>query len=304
MQQVSKLVALGLVLGVALFVAFALLVLLGPGRAGSDLKVGTLDPSVTAPAEQLGKAFALVAAHVRPAVVSVYSEKIIQLQAPEFEFPFGDDFFRQFFGPEFPGESGQPRRNRPREYRIPERGTGSGMILNNQGVVLTNYHVVRDVDEINVRLADKHSFEAEIVSTDPSTDVARIRMKGNFPHNLPAVEFGDSDAMQVGDLVMAVGAPFGLAQTVTTGIVSAKGRSGVGLNAYENFLQTDAAINPGNSGGPLANMRGQVIGINSAIATGGVSQFAGVGFAIPINKVKTILPKLMKGPGTSRKTRQ
>ncbi len=119
-------------------------------------------------------------------------------------------------------------------------------------------------------------------------------MKGSVPDDLPAVELGDSDAMEVGDLVMAIGAPFGFQQTVTTGIISAKGRSGVGINAYEDFLQTDAAINPGNSGGPLVNMRGQVIGMNSAIATN-IGQFAGVGFAIPINMVKGILPTLVKG---------
>ena len=124
-------------------------------------------------------------------------------------------------------------------------------------------------------------------------------MKGSVPEDLPAVELGDSDAMEVGDLVMAIGAPFGFAQTVTTGIISAKGRSDVGINAYEDFLQTDAAINPGNSGGPLVNMRGQVIGINSAIATN-IGQFAGVGFAIPINMVKGILPTLVKGGKVTR----
>src|SRR5208283_2822045 len=123
--------------------------------------------------------------------------------------------------------------------------------------------------------------------------------KGSMPEDLPAVEFGDSDAIEVGDLVMAVGAPFGYAQTVTTGIISAKGRSSVGINAYEDFLQTDAAINPGNSGGPLVNMRGEVVGMNSAIATG-IGQSAGVGFAIPINMVKTILPTLMKGEKVTR----
>ncbi len=124
-------------------------------------------------------------------------------------------------------------------------------------------------------------------------------MKGRVPEDLPAVDLGDSDAIGSGHLVMAIGAPFGYAQTVTTGIISAKGRSGVGINAYEDFLQTDAAINPGNSGGPLVNMRGEVIGINSAIATS-IGQFAGVGFAIPINMVKSILPTLMKGGKVTR----
>ena len=296
MRAWSKAVSVGVVLGVALFVAAGLFVLLAAHPGGSDLKPGPIDQAVTAPAEQLGKAFAMVAAHVRPAVVSVYSEKMVRFQRPEFGSPFGDDFFRQYFGRQFPQNQPQPRQ---REYRVPQRGTGSGMIIDNQGHILTNYHVVSDVDEIKVQLADKRSFEAEIVSTDPQTDVAVIRMKGSVPDDLPAVEFGDSDAVQVGDLVMAIGAPFGYAQTVTTGIISAKGRSGVGINAYEDFLQTDAAINPGNSGGPLVNMQGRIIGINSAIATS-IGQFQGVGFAIPINMVKGILPTLVKGEKVTR----
>ncbi|MGO8704694.1 MAG: Do family serine endopeptidase [Candidatus Brocadiia bacterium] len=287
----NKAGSVGMALGVALFVAFGLIALVAARPGGSDLKAGPIDPAVAAPAEQLGKAFAMVAAHVRPAVVSVFSEKTVKFQAPDFGMPFGNDFFRQFFGRQFPQNQPQPM---PREYSVPQQGMGSGMIIDKQGHVLTNYHVVSDVDEIKVQLADKTTFEAEIVSSDPQTDVAVIRMKGSVPDDLPAVEFGDSDAMEVGDLVMAIGAPFGFQQTVTTGIISAKGRSGVGINTYEDFLQTDAAINPGNSGGPLVNMRGQVIGMNSAIATH-IGQFAGVGFAIPINLIKGVLPTLVKG---------
>jgi serine protease Do len=300
MRAWSKAVSVGVALGVALFVAFGLIALVAAHPGASDLKPGPIDQDAVKPAEQMGKAFAMVAAHVRPAVVSVYSEKTLRFQAPDFESPFGDDFFRQFFGRQFPQNQPRPRPM-PREYRVPQRGTGSGMIIDKQGHILTNYHVVSDVDDIKVQLADKRiePFEAEIVSSDPQTDVAVIRMKGNVPEDLPAVEFGDSDAMEVGDLVMAIGAPFGYAQTVTTGIISAKGRSSVGINAYEDFLQTDAAINPGNSGGPLVNMRGEVIGINSAIATS-IGQFAGVGFAIPINMVKGILPTLVKGEKVTR----
>ena len=302
MKTWSKAASVGVVLGVALFVAAGLAVLIAAKSNESDLKAGPIDSSVATPAEQLGKAFAMVAAHVRPTVVSVYSEKMVKVQAPEFQNPFGDDFFRQFFGQQFPQGQQRPQRQpqpRPREYSVPQRGMGSGMIIDKQGHVLTNYHVVRDLDEIKVQLADKRTFEAEIVSTDPQTDVAVIRMKGSMPEDLPAVEFGDSDAIDVGNLVMAIGAPFGYAQTVTTGIISAKGRSGIGINAYEDFLQTDAAINPGNSGGPLVNMRGEVIGMNSAIATS-IGQFAGVGFAIPINMVKGILPTLLKGEKVTR----
>ncbi len=168
------------------------------------------------------------------------------------------------------------------------------MILDKKGHILTNYHVVKDVDDIKVQLADKRRFEAEIMGTDPKTDVAIIRIKGSVPDDLPTVTLGDSDALEVGSLVEAIGAPFGLLQTVTEGIISATGRSDVGIADYENFLQTDAPINPGNSGGPLVNMRGEVIGMNSAIATS-VGQFAGVGFAIPTSMIKAMLPKLLKG---------
>ena len=298
MRVWNKAVSVGMALGVALFVAFALIALVAAHPGGSDLKAGPIDPAAVAPAEQLGKAFAMVAAHVRPTVVSVFSEKMVKFQAPDFQSPFGNDFFRQFFGRQFPQNQPQPQLM-PREYSVPQSGLGSGMIIDKQGHVLTNYHVVSDVDEIKVQLADNRTFEAEVVSSDPQTDVAVIRMKGSVPDDLPAVEFGDSDAIEVGNLVMAIGAPFGFEQTVTTGIISAKGRSDVGINAYEDFLQTDAAINPGNSGGPLVNMRGQVIGMNSAIATT-TGRFQSVGFAIPINMVKGILPTLVKGEKVTR----
>ncbi|MGE5320027.1 MAG: DegQ family serine endoprotease [Hyphomicrobiaceae bacterium] len=250
--------------------------------------------SVVAPAEQLGRAFAAVAAHIKPAVVSVYSEKVVKMQLPAFPFPFGADLFRQFFGQQAPPGS------QFREYQVPQSGMGSGMILDKQGHILTNYHVVSDVDEIKVQLADNRSFEAKIVGADPRTDVAVIQITGKVPDDLPVVQLGDSDALQAGNLVMAVGAPFGLVQTVTSGIVSAKGRSDVGITAYEDFLQTDAPINPGNSGGPLVNMHGEVIGMNTAIATGGSGRFAGVGFAIPSNMIKAMLPTLVKGGQISR----
>lgn len=253
-----------------------------------------LTAAVTAPAKALSDAYAAVAAHVRPAVVSVYSEKMIRYQSPDNAFPFGDDFFRQFFG-----QQGPQRRSAPKEYKVPQRGMGSGMILDKAGHILTNYHVVKDVDEIQVKLPDKREFKAEVVSTDPKTDVAVIRIKGKVPADLPTVQLGNSDALRVGDLVMAIGAPFGLTQTTTTGIISAIGRSDVGVADYEDFLQTDAPINPGNSGGPLVNMDGQVIGMNSAIATNS-GQSAGVGFAIPSNMISAMLPILTKGGKITR----
>jgi serine protease Do len=267
------------------------------GRCSSPKAMAPAPPlteAVTAPATALSNAYVAVAAHVKPAVVSVYSEKMVR-QAPDNAFPFGDDFFQQFFGQMAP----QRRGPAPKEQRVPQRGMGSGMILDKTGRILTNYHVVKDVDEIKVRLSDKREFKAEVVSTDPKTDVAVIRIVDKVPADLPSVELGDSDALRVGELVMAVGAPFGLTQTVTTGIISAMGRSDVGIADYEDFLQTDAPINPGNSGGPLVNMKGQVIGMNSAIATNS-GQSAGVGFAIPVNMIKTMLPTLTKGGKIAR----
>ena len=255
-----------------------------------------LDESVTAPARDLSKAFEAVAAHVKPAVVSVYSEKTVMFRYWEWGFPFGDDFFQRFFGEDFPKRRRQPA---PREYRVPQRGQGSGIIVDKDGHILTNNHVVRDVDKIKVQLADKRQFEAEIVGTDEKSDVAVIKIKGRVPKDLPVASLGNSDDLKVGDWVLAIGAPFGLAQTVTAGIISAVGRANVGIADYEDFIQTDAAINPGNSGGPLVNMRGEVIGINTAIATP-IGQFAGVGFAIPINMAKNMMPTLMKGESVTR----
>ena len=249
-----------------------------------------------APAEQLGRAFTLVASRVKPAVVSVYSERVVKARSGETPSPFGDDLFGQFFGQQFQfrGQHGAPR-----EFGIPQRGMGSGMILDAQGHILTNNHVVKDVDAIKVRTADDRQFEAEVVATDPRTDVAVIKIKGDVPADLPVVELGDSDALQAGSLVLAVGAPFGLTQTVTQGIISATGRSNVGISDFEDFLQTDAAINPGNSGGPLIDMDGRVIGMTSAIATS-VGQFGGVGFAIPANMIKAMLPTLVQGKSVTR----
>jgi serine protease Do len=291
MKDFNKVRAVGVTLGLALFVGIGMTLIIAAGSSSDKvMRPGAIDEKVVAPADQLGKAFAMVAAHVRPSVVSVYSEKTIKFTEPEFSFPFGDDFFRQFFG----GQAPQTPRMRQRQFRGQQQGMGSGMILDKEGHILTNYHVVRDTDELDVQLADKRKFKAEIVGSDPKTDVAIIKIKGHLPDDLPTVTLGDSDAMQVGDLVMAVGAPFGLQQTVTEGIISATGRSDVGIADYEDFLQTDAQINPGNSGGPLVNMRGEVIGMNTAIATG-VGRFEGVGFSIPSNMIKVMLPTLMKG---------
>lgn len=288
----TKVRSFGTALGIAIFVAVALYATIGANKPtlNNQHVQGSIAESLITPAEQLGSAYAAVAAHIKPAVVSIYSEKIVKMQ--EFTFPFNNQLFEQFFGDEFP--------HFPKQYSVPQRGMGSGMILDQEGHILTNSHVVNNVDEIKVQLADKRSFNAKVIGLDSKTDVAVIKIINDIPDKLPDIQFGDSDLIEEGHLVMAIGAPFGLTQTVTHGIISAKGRSDVGVAAYEDFLQTDAPINPGNSGGPLVNMRGEVIGMNSAIATGGGQligggQSAGVGFAIPSNMIKVLLPTLIKG---------
>jgi serine protease Do len=296
-MKIQSVRAIGMGLGLALFVALGLVLTMGthpgptPGIQGR-MQAGLIDPSTEAPAERLGDAFAMIAAHVKPSVVSVYSEKTLRFRGPELSDPFGDDLFRRFFGEPFAAPPSPGGRRR--ELRQQQRGMGSGMILDQQGHVLTNFHVVRDVDEIKVTLADKRSFTAKIVGTDPKTDVAVLQLEGHVPADLPTITLGNSDALKVGNLVLAIGAPFGLTQTVTQGIISATGRSEIGVADYEDMLQTDAPINPGNSGGPLVNTRGEVIGMNSAIASS-VGQYAGVGFAIPSNMIKALLVNLTNG---------
>lgn len=290
MKVSSKLQAVGIAFGLGLFVAIGLFVSLGANSVQGLKPSGPLSPQVIAPAEKLSHAFSAIAGHVAPAVVSVYSEKTVRFRHPDMGFPFDDQFFRHFFG----GRMGPQR-----EYQFPQQSEGTGMILDKQGHILTNYHVVAGEESIKVQLVNKQSFDARILGADPKTDVAVLELKGSVPSNLPTVTLGDSDALQVGALVMAIGSPFGLTQTVTSGIVSAKGRSNVGIADYEDFLQTDAPINPGNSGGPLINMRGEVVGMNSAIETK-VGQFGGVGFAIPSNMIKAMLPALLKGQHIQR----
>ena len=196
--------------------------------------------------------------------------------------PFSE-FWRRFFGDQFGGPGGP--------QAAPRRGLGSGFIIDQKGLVLTNNHVVENADKITVKLSDQREFDAKVVGRDPKTDLAVIQItegKGNFP----VAPLGDSSRLQVGEWVVAMGSPFGLDNTLTAGVVSAKGRQ-IGAGPYDNFIQTDASINPGNSGGPLLNLRGEVVAINTAIfsRTGGN---LGIGFASPINTAKEILPELIK----------
>jgi serine protease Do len=298
-MRTSKWIGIGLACGVALLVAVGLIFTISASNSSSlnsSMRETAVEDQVITPAEKLGDAFAMVAAHVKPAVVSVFSERSINTQTEDSPNPLDDDLLRRFFGDKVPPNLRQnPQRSNPGI----QRGMGSGMIIDTDGHILTNNHVVQDETRLQVQLADKRQFDAEVVSTDPRTDVAIIKLKGDFPSDLPVAQLGDSDKLRPGDIVMAVGAPFGLQQTVTHGIISATGRSDVGIADFEDFLQTDTPINPGNSGGPLVNMRGEVIGMNSAIATR-VGQSAGVGFSIPINMVKSMMPTLVKGGKISR----
>ena len=225
------------------------------------------------------KAFSSVVKKVTPAVVHIRVEKTLDtaggMTGGGDDF-YNNPFFEQFFGPQF-------RRQQPRQFK--QQGQGSGFIISKDGHILTNNHVVEGADSITVILSDKKEVKAKLIGTDPQTDIALLKIDDG--DNLPVVALGDSDALEVGEWVIAIGNPFGLSQTVTVGVVSAKGRNRVGINDYENFIQTDAAINPGNSGGPLLNIHGEVVGINSALYTrsGG---YMGIGFAIPINMVKSI----------------
>ncbi len=232
--------------------------------------------------QKTSKAFSEIAKKAIPAVVFIKVEKKVKVETSPFDFFGQDPFFKHFFGPFFPF----PRQ--PREFK--QRGVGSGFIISRNGYILTNNHVVQGADKITVRLHDGREFKAKIIGTDPNTDVALIKINAD---NLPILPLGDSDKLEVGEWVMAIGNPFGLSYTLTVGVVSAKGRSNVGITDYEDFIQTDAAINPGNSGGPLINIRGEAVGINTAIFTksGG---YMGIGFAIPINMVKAIEKQLIE----------
>ena len=217
-----------------------------------------------------------VAEKIMPAVVNINTDKLVERRVHPF---FDDPFFRRFF--DIP-DGGNTQRQRV------ERSLGSGVVIGADGYIVTNNHVVENAESIRVTFNDRETFDAEIVGTDPQTDIALLKVKAN--RALAHIVFGDSDALRVGERVMAVGNPFGLGQTVTMGIVSAKGRV-VGLIDYEDHIQTDASINPGNSGGALANMRGEVVGINSAILSRSGGSH-GIGFAVPANMVQRIIAEL------------
>ncbi|HEU5017760.1 MAG TPA: Do family serine endopeptidase, partial [Pseudolabrys sp.] len=226
--------------------------------------------------------YAPVVKRVAPAVVNVYAAKVVRNQNPLFD----DPIFRHFFG--VPGGGRQVQRS-----------LGSGVIVDPRGLVVTNMHVIRGADEIKVALADKREFEASVVLKDPRSDLAVLRIKDSH-ERFPFLQFANSDALEVGDVVIAIGNPFGVGQTVTHGIISALARTDVGTSDYQFFIQTDAAINPGNSGGALVDLDGRLVGINSAIfsRSGG---WQGIGFAIPSNMVKVVVTSAEGGSHAVRR---
>src|SRR3990172_9006794 len=239
-------------------------------------------PGGLATPEALQQAFPQVADQVRPAVVNIGTVTLAKGRRPLTPSPFSDDplfkdFFEQFFG------GGQGPRG---EFKQPS--LGSGVIIDKQGLVLTNFHVVKGADEITVRLSSKKEYRGRVVGYDPKTDLAVVRFQPDS--ELTVARLGNSDTLKVGEWAIAIGNPFGLDQTVTVGVISATVRAHVGIATYENFIQTDASINPGNSGGPLLNLKGEVVGINTAIVAAG----QGIGFAIPINMVKRVANQLIE----------
>jgi serine protease Do len=270
---------------------FALLALLAGGLAGwsavtgpdaAEAKAFWKEASaIAAPQPVAGlPSIADLVEGLKSSVVNIQVSKKVQAPhgpMPFFRGPQGQkdpfrDFFERFFGDQV-----------PREFE--QKGLGSGVIITKDGYILTNNHVVEDADEIQVKLSDKEKYTGKVVGRDANTDLALVKIEP--PRDLPAAVLGDSDRLRVGDWVIAIGSPFGLEHTVTTGIVSAKGRV-IGSGPYDDFIQTDASINPGNSGGPLFNLRGEVVGINTAIVSSG----QGIGFAIPVNMAKEELPQL------------
>src|SRR5437899_10277839 len=217
----------------------------------------------------------------RPSVVNVSTSK--EVRTPRHPL-LNDPVFRRFFGDQLPDEAQRAS------------SLGSGVIVSASGYVLTNNHVVEAADEIEVALTDGKRLLAKVVGNDPETDLAVLRLDAE---NLPAISFGSSDALRVGDVVLAIGNPFGVGQTVTSGIVSALGRTGLGINTFENFIQTDAAINPGNSGGALVDAAGNLIGINTAIFSRSGGSM-GIGFAIPVSTAKMVLEQIVKSGSVTR----
>jgi serine protease Do len=261
-----------------LVVGFCCILWCGTVHAGiSQQSVDTLT--------KIGQATAELAEAVKPSVVNISTTRTVKLQGGVNPF-FDDPLFRRFFGDQF---------RMPKERK--SASLGSGVIVDPKGYIMTANHVIQGAEEIKVTLSDKREFKGKIIGSDAMTDIGIIKIEAG--DELPAVQWGDSDTLRVGETVLAIGSPYGLSQTVTMGIVSAVGRANVGIADYEDFIQTDAAINPGNSGGALINIKGELIGINTAIfsTSGG---YQGIGFAVPTGMAKTVMDSLISGGKVTR----
>jgi serine protease Do len=270
----------GLVFGLSLFfLLFGLIFCMGKDKADSLPKNDKLTT-----VRSIGQAFVEVVKKAQPSVVNVTTEKTITVKPWE---KYGEDFFKGSPFEDFFKGFGFSPREKGKEYRHKQRSGGSGVIVDKEGYILTNNHVVEGADKVKIRLNDGREFTAIVKGQDSRTDLAVLHIKAK---DLPVATLGDSDKLEVGEWAIAIGSPFGLEHTVTVGVISAKGRTGLGTGTYEDFIQTDASINPGNSGGPLINIDGEVVGINAMIIQPGT----GIGFAIPINMAKQILNDLIK----------
>jgi serine protease Do len=234
--------------------------------------------------------YAPLVKQILPSVVNVSSSKVVHNRRESAEEMPMDPFFRQFFG-----QDGNGRGQAPRDSR--EKALGSGVIVSPEGYILTNNHVIDGATDVRVTLSDKREFQAHIVGADPKTDVAILKIDAK---ELSPITIGDSSKVQVGDVALAIGNPFGVGQTVTKGIISATGRGGLGIEDYEDFLQTDAPINPGNSGGALINDRGELVGINTAIISHGSGGSQGIGFAVPANLARQVMDQVLKNGHVTR----
>jgi serine protease Do len=258
-----------------------------------------IDMKMADPAEGPSRTgFASVVKTILPDVVNISTSKVVKASdRPDMqgEFPDGmPPFFQQFFGQQF-GPDGQqfgpnPGHRWPRNHDQREDSLGSGVIVSPDGYILTNNHVIDGATDVRVTLADKRQLKAKVIGTDPKTDIAVLKVDGG---DFPAITIGDSSKVQVGDYALAIGDPFGVGKTVTMGIISAMNRGNLGIEDYEDFIQTDAPINPGNSGGALINDRGELVGINTAILSGGSGGNQGIGFAIPINLARSVMSQIL-----------
>ncbi len=265
----------------SVWIISCLLVLIGLLLQGTAI-AKEVSPDAKAFLNKMSDYLAEVAEVTKPSVVNISTTTIVSMKENPMGDLFNDPFFRRFFG------DGSDHPAMPKKFK--SSALGSGVIVSKEGYILTNYHVIKNAEEIKVILYDKREFKGKVIGDDPQTDIAVIKVEAR---DLPAIKMGESGTVKAGDVVLAIGNPFGLNQTVTMGIVSAVGRANIGISAYEDYIQTDAAINPGNSGGALVNANGELVGVNSAIysTSGG---YMGVGFAVPSDLANSVAQSIIK----------